>query len=263
MIKFNEVTWYSKFTAIICLLGIFPLLTFYIGMQYEKTLTIINDAPVVLAITPKEFTLDNPDYLITWEMATSSNLDYTYPQITNYPHKILMTEVNSAITTTFRGLECDDTEQTSSTSLNIDASVDYTKNNIFSVHISGDYYCGGPYPTVISQTLTYDMNTGKQITFESLFANYTTDKTAIISKIYQDVIVASTTTGDNCEDANTLLNLSENSQDYRISSSPNNLLVTVSYPHVMQACAIETPTPITELLQFTNKASLLHRLRGE
>ncbi|MEO8637420.1 MAG: hypothetical protein ABI430_00775 [Candidatus Taylorbacteria bacterium] len=36
MIKLNEVTWYSKLAAILFFLGVFPLLTFYIGVQYQK-----------------------------------------------------------------------------------------------------------------------------------------------------------------------------------------------------------------------------------
>jgi len=35
-IKWNEVTWYSKFLAIIFFLGVLPVLAFCIGMQYEE-----------------------------------------------------------------------------------------------------------------------------------------------------------------------------------------------------------------------------------
>jgi hypothetical protein len=44
MIKFNEVTWYSKLAAIIFFLGALPALTFYIGMQYQAA----QDAGLVL-----------------------------------------------------------------------------------------------------------------------------------------------------------------------------------------------------------------------
>ena len=40
-IEFNKVTWYSKLGAIILFLLFLPMLTFYIGMQYEKTSEII------------------------------------------------------------------------------------------------------------------------------------------------------------------------------------------------------------------------------
>ena len=36
MIKFNEVTWYSRWAAIIFFIGVLPALAFYIGVQYEK-----------------------------------------------------------------------------------------------------------------------------------------------------------------------------------------------------------------------------------
>ncbi len=51
MIKFNEVTWYSKLATIIFFIGIWPVLTFYIGIQYEKALQIsLNET--TLEVTP-------------------------------------------------------------------------------------------------------------------------------------------------------------------------------------------------------------------
>lgn len=46
--KFNEVTWYSKLSALIFFLGFFPTLTFYIGTQYQevKMLEGVSEAPV-------------------------------------------------------------------------------------------------------------------------------------------------------------------------------------------------------------------------
>ena len=35
MIKFNEVTWYSKLAAVIFFIGVLPTLTFYLGTQYQ------------------------------------------------------------------------------------------------------------------------------------------------------------------------------------------------------------------------------------
>lgn len=36
MIKFNEVTWYSKLAAVIFFLFVMPAWAFYIGTQYER-----------------------------------------------------------------------------------------------------------------------------------------------------------------------------------------------------------------------------------
>lgn len=36
MIKFNEVTWYSKLATLIFIFGVFPILIFIIGSRYEQ-----------------------------------------------------------------------------------------------------------------------------------------------------------------------------------------------------------------------------------
>ena len=41
-IKFNEVTWYSRFLAIVIIFGALPLLVFFIGREYEKTMSALN-----------------------------------------------------------------------------------------------------------------------------------------------------------------------------------------------------------------------------
>ncbi len=43
-IEFNKITWYSKLAAVILFIGALPAWTFYIGMQYEKTLDAIQAA---------------------------------------------------------------------------------------------------------------------------------------------------------------------------------------------------------------------------
>lgn len=43
MIKFNEVTWYSRIGAIIIFIGIIPAVTFYIGLQYGRFIQFNED----------------------------------------------------------------------------------------------------------------------------------------------------------------------------------------------------------------------------
>ncbi|MES2214348.1 MAG: hypothetical protein V4465_03120 [Patescibacteria group bacterium] len=38
-IQWTKVTWYSKLATILLLMGAFPALAFYIGTQYEETMT--------------------------------------------------------------------------------------------------------------------------------------------------------------------------------------------------------------------------------
>ncbi len=46
MIKFNQVTWYSKLLAIIFFIGVLPAWTFYLGKQYGEVVTL--HTPAVL-----------------------------------------------------------------------------------------------------------------------------------------------------------------------------------------------------------------------
>jgi hypothetical protein len=48
MIKWNQITWYSKLGAIILFIAVVPVLTFYIGTQYEKTVIDLNQFGVAI-----------------------------------------------------------------------------------------------------------------------------------------------------------------------------------------------------------------------
>jgi hypothetical protein len=54
-IKFNTVTWYSKLFSILFFIAVLPILTFYIGTQYQLTVSYQNGQPVSLVpIVKKE-----------------------------------------------------------------------------------------------------------------------------------------------------------------------------------------------------------------
>ena len=40
-IKWNEYTWYSKLLAVLFFIGVLPAWTFYVGVQYEQTVTLL------------------------------------------------------------------------------------------------------------------------------------------------------------------------------------------------------------------------------
>ena len=46
-IQWNIVTWYSKLLAVIFFIGVLPVLTFYIGTQYQGVI----DAPAPITYT--------------------------------------------------------------------------------------------------------------------------------------------------------------------------------------------------------------------
>ncbi|QQR64748.1 hypothetical protein IPH92_04275 [Candidatus Kaiserbacteria bacterium] len=60
MIKFNEVTWYSKFAAIIFFIGVLPALAFYIGTQYQLATNIDHLQNNVTDVNPSDVKTINP-----------------------------------------------------------------------------------------------------------------------------------------------------------------------------------------------------------
>ncbi len=48
MIVWNKVTWYSKLIAVILFLLVIPAWTFYIGMQYQKTVDVLGGASIFM-----------------------------------------------------------------------------------------------------------------------------------------------------------------------------------------------------------------------
>ncbi len=58
-IKWHEVTWYSTLGAIILFLFVVPILCFYIGTQYQETLTIQEPAPVLVTTQQSQGSVHN------------------------------------------------------------------------------------------------------------------------------------------------------------------------------------------------------------
>ncbi len=48
-IEFNKVTWYSKWGALILFLIVLPVLTFYIGREYQKTVYVVENNSIYIA----------------------------------------------------------------------------------------------------------------------------------------------------------------------------------------------------------------------
>ncbi|HUO49966.1 MAG TPA: hypothetical protein VMU25_00075 [Candidatus Paceibacterota bacterium] len=63
MIKWNEVTWYSRIGALILFLGVIPAVSFYIGEQYQIT------QEIVLTLNPA---FSNPEFVHSAIRASTS-----------------------------------------------------------------------------------------------------------------------------------------------------------------------------------------------
>jgi hypothetical protein len=97
--KWNEVTWYSKLAAIIFFLGIFPVLTFYIGMQYQRVQDLNNTPSLevkeewrTFVSNEYHFTFKYPPYLQLNEIGGFDQVSYglMWPQSDESISDILM-----------------------------------------------------------------------------------------------------------------------------------------------------------------------------
>lgn len=43
LIEWNRVTWYSRVLALVIFLGLIPVISFYIGGEYQKTIKYLEE----------------------------------------------------------------------------------------------------------------------------------------------------------------------------------------------------------------------------
>lgn len=221
--------------------------------------------------TNSTFTSEKNSGDISYKMVSTPNNNGSYPQIINYSDKVVMSKVNKFLDDKFKDFGC--APGSSQNTWNVGINVDYSKNNIFSVHEGGDYYCGGPYPGVFSYSFIFDMKTGEQVTFDKLFKNYQNDKTQILNTIYaSDIsktddyiknhpdIVFGDPNSTSCDNVNTLERISSYDQYYKISSTTKSITAYPDYPHVIQGCGPIEEVPIEKLSSFISTDSILNRI---
>ncbi len=74
-IEWNKITWYSKLGAIILFIFVVPVLTFYIGMQYEQTKEVLSGYAAISISSQKIFRADykNVAYIVNEQPVTLVN----------------------------------------------------------------------------------------------------------------------------------------------------------------------------------------------
>ncbi len=265
MIKFNEVTWYSKLAAIVFFLGVFPLVTFYLGMQYGIVLELQKDAEQTYTINTPPTTQASTTG-IPYTMVPTNDPAFTYPQITSFREPLILEQVNQKIAETFGQAGCGPDTSDETFEWNVVTTVDYAENDIFSVNASGNYFCGGAYPVNnFTQTLTFDMTTGELIEFPMLFESFDTDQELILETIYAAQITLAEMSADiaeegSCSVVNNLETLLNYTHDFRLATTTQAIVVRPQYPHVIEACAEPVTVPAEQLLPFSPQDSILYRL---
>lgn len=83
-IEWHKVTWYSKILAGIILLGALPVLTFYIGAQYEETVQSVESTskPSTIVIT------SNKEDLTIWNILLNNCSDNNKKMDTSSPESM-------------------------------------------------------------------------------------------------------------------------------------------------------------------------------
>lgn len=79
MIRFNEVTWYSKLGAAILLFGVLPSLSFYIGMRYEQTQQSLE--PIEMIEMDREAYGKHKELFFSWSYQSFEEGEFPYTTI--------------------------------------------------------------------------------------------------------------------------------------------------------------------------------------
>ena len=104
MIKFNEVTWYSKLAAIIFFIGVFPALCFYIGNRYGEVKSLTNIQYSEGLVSAKKNTnnkLETASNLKTYH-SEKYGFEFKYPEMWGDPF----------INTSIRKIDCNSDDTT-------------------------------------------------------------------------------------------------------------------------------------------------------
>jgi hypothetical protein len=189
-----------------------------------------------------------------------------FPRLVGYPNPRVQAKVNREIDSITHDFGCD--EHSRRSSYTVKSNVSYAKRDIFSIYASAAYYCGGPYPTNDSNlSATFDLRTGKRVTFEELFADYETNKREILKTIFaaqvansEKLQAAGKTSEDDCNGNPEFFSLDNlESSTFAFNLSSDGLHVQPDWPHAIEACAIIANVPYATISKYASKNGILER----
>jgi hypothetical protein len=261
-IEWNRCTWYSMLCAALVLIIGLPILAFYIGMQYQETLTVMSESKI-----PVTMPLEVPIPLQYREEARSET-GAVLPFIISYKNSEAMERVNTYLLDMSTRMSCDsssgrdDDELREYYSYNATSSVTYAKHDIYSISIHSSYFCGGAHPNNdVNESITFDMKTGEPVSFEQLFTKYEEDKEKIVSLIFASQIQKAEESVDeeSCDSMFTLDRLTDSEYSYTLGDK--GITIEPNWPHVIEACEEAITVPISELSSFIDPSSIVSRYR--
>jgi hypothetical protein len=190
-----------------------------------------------------------------------------FPRLIRLKDKNVLRKVNRQINAVTSEFGCEDGGKHSY--YNVRSKVDFADKDIFSIYASAEYDCGGAHPTNdASMSLTFDLRTGKQVSFEELFSNYEMNKREILRAIFTKQVERSeklAKTGkpkeNSCEGDADLFSLENlESSTFSFNFSKQGLKVQPQWPHVIEACAELVTVPYSRLNKFAASGGLLARV---
>ncbi len=177
--------------------------------------------------------------------------------------------VNAGLDSLSASLTCgaDAGSDTTDSSFVTRASVAHAADDVLSVSVHSSYYCGTAYPTNDANlSVTYDLTTGASVPFEALFRDYDADRAAIAG-VLQTTLFSAAGSGDagaagegadGCQDMFTAEGVAAMSFAYTLTGE--GLAVQPQFPHVIEACAVESTIPYGSLRAYAAEGGVLARV---
>ena len=253
-IKWNEVTWYSWTASILFFLLILPSWTFYLGTVYQKAISIqVEDVAYVQKDT-------NIQYNIIQVKG------FNIPQLINVKDGSVMKKVNLRLMDLAQGFGCSNELKSEHDLFNVKTKVTYAKNDIFSVSIHAEYYCGGPYPTNdANMSMTFNLKTGEEVPFKYLFSNYERDKKALMSIIFAKQIKG--TEIPECKNIYSLENVGSKMDMHDYSNEiayvveDDGITAQPIFVHAIEACSEQAHVSVNQIKDFYSSTSILSLIK--
>jgi hypothetical protein len=255
-IKWNERTWYSWTLSIIFFLLVLPAWTYYLGTEYQKNTDLSNIKTEDFIPVSHEQKVSDIEYKIVKVKG------FDVPQLVNLKDTVVMKKVNSKLMDIAQTFGCDNEVKSENDLFNVKTKVTYAKNDIFSVSIHTEYFCGGPYPTNDSnQSVTFSLKNGEEIPFKDLFTNYNKDNKALMSIIFAKQIKG--TEIPECKNMYAIVNvgskmdMNDYSKEIAYVVEDDGITAQPSFPHVAEACSEPAHVSISKIKEYINSSSIL------
>ncbi len=191
-------------------------------------------------------------------MVRNDSTGIELPRVTLAGNREVEQRVNARLDTLAAEMRCDSDESGSDISYSARTATTYAADDVLSVSIHAEYYCGGAYPTNDdNQSVTYDLTTGETVPFDGLFRDYGADKTTILG-VLQATLAPSASANVDCAELFTTEAMQGMTFSYALGEA--GVLVQPEFPHVIEACAEEVTIPYASLRPFAADGSVLARV---